>query len=85
MANFETITCISSSLMSRSRNRRPRKLQKSASVETPWSLIWESRSGVDVFQVYFFGILVLPKYWEISFLASWGRKQWCRLFHLSAI
>lgn len=71
--------------MSRSRNCGPCKLQKSASVEIPWSLIWESRSGVDVFQVYFFGILVLPKYWEISFLASWGRKQWCRLFHLSAI
>lgn len=85
MGNFETIKHIRSALMSRYRNECMANFRQ--------VLLWKSRrlwsgrvtAGWIYFKFIFFGILVLPKYWEISFLARCGRPQWCHLFHLSAI
>lgn len=62
MANFETIKRIRSLLMSRYLNGSNHKLQKSASVEIPGSLIRESHGRVNLFQVDFF-------------LASWSSRN----------
>lgn len=66
MANFETIKCIRSSLMNHYLNY---KLQKSASVEIPLSLIRESHGGVVLFQVYFLA------YWSSRNIGRYLSKQ----------
>lgn len=85
MGNFETIKRIRNVLMSRYR--------KAGTANFRRVLLWKSHrlwsgrvtAGWIYFKFIFLAYWVLPKYWEISFLARCGRPQRCHLFHLSAI
>lgn len=91
MGNFETIKRIRSFLMSRYRNRNTANFRQVLLWKS--HRLWSERVTAGwiyfkfflLFFLFFWGILVLPKYWEISFLARCGRPQWCHLFHLSTI